>query len=502
MLALAAVCGLYLIRVGGWPILAVGLLSMLAAVAYTYGPTAVRLLSAWATWRRSSSLASSQWWEPTTPGGRNRIAHGAFVRLDRRRSRWARSVTAILVVNNVRDADTDRAAGKRTLAVMLGRRGARIEYVIMLALAYAVPFVLWLGFGMSPWVLLPLLTLPLAVRHARAVWTVLGPRLNKTLGGTAQLAVLVCAGVCVRHHRRPVPCRHMRVALARARNGARSIAGSRRLPEVRRPLALVAPRLRNCLTVFSPLLFAWLAALAIMPVTQWSAGHLGLLAGVYLGVLLQSSLVVVYLAQAAGIRRAAVTALALALAAFAFEVAGSKTGVPFGSYHYTDALQPQLFGVPLLIPLAWLMMLPPAWAVAQRVTGRRSGMAFVAVSALALTAWDLFLDPQMVHWGLWVWHAPGAYFGIPLTNFAGWLLVAGLITVLVRPPALPAKPLLVIYSLTWLLESVGQVVFWRLRGPVPWGFIAMGLFVWLAWRQQSLASHLPDATPDPVSVTP
>ena len=129
-------------------------------------------------------------------------------------------------------------------------------------------------------------------------------------------------------------------------------------------------------------------------------------------------------------------------------------------------------------------------------------MAFVAVSALAFTAWDLFLDPQMVHWGLWVWDAPGAYFGIPLINFAGWLLVAALITVFARPPALPAKPLLVIYTLTWLIESVGQVVFWRLYGPAPWGFIAMGVFVWLAWRQQSLASHLPDATPDPVSVTP
>jgi 1,4-dihydroxy-2-naphthoate octaprenyltransferase len=106
-------------------------------------------------------------------------------------------VTAILIVNNVRDADTDRAAGKRTLAVVLGRRGARIEYLVMLALAYAVPVVLWLAFDMAPWVLLPLLTLPLAARHARAVWTVLGPRLNKTLAGTAQLAVLYALAFAV-----------------------------------------------------------------------------------------------------------------------------------------------------------------------------------------------------------------------------------------------------------------------------------------------------------------
>jgi 1,4-dihydroxy-2-naphthoate octaprenyltransferase len=73
---------------------------------------------------------------------------------------------------------------------VLGRKGARIEYLVMLVLAYAVPIVLWLWFDMGPWVLLPLLTLPLAVRHARAVFTALGPRLNKTLAGTAQLAVL------------------------------------------------------------------------------------------------------------------------------------------------------------------------------------------------------------------------------------------------------------------------------------------------------------------------
>jgi 1,4-dihydroxy-2-naphthoate octaprenyltransferase len=183
VLGLAAACGLYLIAAGGWPILAVGVLSMLAAVAYSYGPIPFgyyglgaldtfvffRLVAVVGTYYVQAHSAPALVWVAAVPMGA--------------------LVTAILVVNNVRDADTDRAAGKRTLAVTLGRRGARIEYVVMLALAYAVPFVLWLGFGMSAAVLLPLLTLPLAVRHARDVWTVLGPRLNKTLGGTAQLAV-------------------------------------------------------------------------------------------------------------------------------------------------------------------------------------------------------------------------------------------------------------------------------------------------------------------------
>ena len=165
------------------------------------------------------------------------------------------------------------------------------------------------------------------------------------------------------------------------------------------------------------------------------------------------------------------------MVAWTSEAVGSKTGFPFGAYHYTDRLQPQLLGVPLLIPLAWLMMLPPAWAVAQRITRRSTGLLFVAVSALAFTAWDLFLDPQMVNWGLWVWDQPGQYFGIPLVNYAGWFLVSALITVLARPSALPTRPLFVIYALTWLIETMGLILFWGMYGPAAAGFIGMGLFV-------------------------
>lgn len=242
------------------------------------------------------------------------------------------------------------------------------------------------------------------------------------------------------------------------------------------------PATRGAFGTASPLLAAWVAALLAMPIVQWAVGHPGLIAGVILGVLLQASLAALFVAQAAGARRATIIAATVITLAWASEALGSKTGFPFGAYDYTATLQPQLLGVPLLIPLAWLMMLPPAWAVAQRLTGKRSGPAFVIVSALAFTAWDLFLDPQMVHWGLWVWENPGAYFGIPLVNFAGWLLVSGLITALARPPVLPDRPLVIIYTLTWLIETVGQVVFWGLYGPALCGFIGMGVFVWLAWR--------------------
>ncbi len=250
-----------------------------------------------------------------------------------------------------------------------------------------------------------------------------------------------------------------------------------------RALPRLLPICRDTFGRATPLLAAWVAALLAMPILQWIVGHPGLIAGVIAGVLLQAALAVLFLAQAATLQRTALTVTTVVIVAWAFEALGSRTGFPFGAYDYTATLQPQLLGVPLLIPLAWLMMLPPAWAVAQRITGRASGLAFVVISALAFTAWDLFLDPQMVHWGLWAWEQPGAYFGIPLANFAGWLLVAGLITALARPPALPQKPLIAVYALTWIIETVGQVVFWQLYGPATFGFIGMGIFVWLAWQR-------------------
>jgi lycopene beta-cyclase len=229
------------------------------------------------------------------------------------------------------------------------------------------------------------------------------------------------------------------------------------------------------------LLIAWLACMISLPIIQWVAGERALIAGVVVSVVLQASLVVLLLYDGAGARRTAAVVATVIVAGWAAEAIGSKTGFPFGAYHYTDRLQPQLLGVPLLIPLAWLMMLPPAWAVAQRITRRSRGLLFVAVSALAFTAWDLYLDPQMVNWGLWAWDQPGEYLGIPLVNYAGWFLVAALITLVARPPVLPTGPLFVVYALTWVIEAVGLVLFWQLYGAAVAGFAGMGLFVAAAW---------------------
>ena len=100
---------------------------------------------------------------------------------------------AILVVNNVRDMDTDKRAGKRTLAVRLGRERARTVYGLMLYLAYVVAPLPWLMGSLSPWLLAPWLTLPLAVRLARTVRTHAdGPTLNEALAQTGMLQLAFC----------------------------------------------------------------------------------------------------------------------------------------------------------------------------------------------------------------------------------------------------------------------------------------------------------------------
>ena len=99
-------------------------------------------------------------------------------------------VTAILVVNNLRDIATDAKAGKRTLAVLIGARNTRLQYVVLLVLAYAAPFVLWLGFERGAAVLLPLLSLPLAVMRAGSLYRATGTALNALLAATAQLSLI------------------------------------------------------------------------------------------------------------------------------------------------------------------------------------------------------------------------------------------------------------------------------------------------------------------------
>lgn len=253
------------------------------------------------------------------------------------------------------------------------------------------------------------------------------------------------------------------------------------LPTPRSPLAkeLVA-HYQLLSRVQRSLLSAWLLMMVAIPILRWLLGDEALWWGVNSSVLLLAGAVLAILYSAWGMVRTLSVTVPVLLLAWFLEWIGHSTGYPFGAYTYTSALQPQLGGVPLLIPLAWLMMLPPAWAIGAAISGRHQGGWFIIISAAAFTAWDFFLDPQMVQWGYWQWEMDGGYLGIPWLNFGGWLLGAALITFLVRPPQAPRFPLLLIYLLTWLLQSIGQAMFWAMPGPALIGFLVMGSFAFSA----------------------
>lgn len=235
----------------------------------------------------------------------------------------------------------------------------------------------------------------------------------------------------------------------------------------------------------------WLAVLIATPISQWLVGAEVFPLMATLGVLAQAAATLIALVSGWPTSRV-LRALGVVFGgAWAVEALGSATAFPFGAYRYTDALQPQLAGVPLLIPLAWFMMLIPAWAVAETILegrqdqlGRWHAPLHAILAGAAFTAWDLYLDPQMVTRELWVWEQPGGYFGIPWMNFLGWWLAATLLTLLMRPTGLPRVRLMVIYTLTWAFQAIGLGIFWGQPGPALAGLTSMGIFVVWAWRKE------------------
>ena len=229
------------------------------------------------------------------------------------------------------------------------------------------------------------------------------------------------------------------------------------------------------------LMGTWVLTMVFIPIMRWTVGDAVLHWGVMFSVAALALAVVTALWQACGRWPTLWRVVTIAPLAWGLEWLGSTTGLPFGEYHYTATLQPQVAGVPLIIPLAWLMMLPPAWAVASLIVHHRRDWRFVLISAAAFTAWDLFLDPQMVGWGYWVWANPGGYFGIPWVNFAGWLLGAVLLTVITQPQQLPIGFLVTVYAVTWVLQTIGQLFLWHMPGPALVGGGGMGLFLVVAY---------------------
>lgn len=163
------------------------------------------------------------------------------------------------------------------------------------------------------------------------------------------------------------------------------------------------------------------------------------------------------------------------------EAVGLATGVPFGSYAYTGTLGPEVLGVPVVVPLAWAMMAWPALVVGRALAAR--GVSVVVVGALALAAWDLFLDPQMVDAGHWRWADPTPGLPgvptVPLTNYAGWVAVA-LVLMAVLARVVPVEPEpgdavpYALYLWTYASSVLAHLAFFGLPASAGWGGVGMG----------------------------
>jgi 1,4-dihydroxy-2-naphthoate polyprenyltransferase len=185
--ALAVLAGSYLIATAGWELLAVGAASILAGVLYTGGPRPYG-------YEGLGEVFVFLFF------GVVAVTGSYFAQVER--LEWEALVlavpvgllaSAILVVNNVRDLETDRRAGKRTLAVRLGRPATRTVFGLMVYVAFLTAPLPWILGALSPWLLLPLLLLPAAVALVRLVRAHTdGPTLNRALARTGMLQLGFC----------------------------------------------------------------------------------------------------------------------------------------------------------------------------------------------------------------------------------------------------------------------------------------------------------------------
>jgi uncharacterized membrane protein len=185
------------------------------------------------------------------------------------------------------------------------------------------------------------------------------------------------------------------------------------------------------------------------------------------------------------------------------ELTGTSTGLPFGPYSYTNQLGYKILGlVPFNIPTSWFYMLYCSLAICGRLLpAKNDGTSrwwWALVAGVVLTAWDVSMDPAMVASVHWLWHLPslegmplwqsiligGHFYGMPLTNWLGWLLtgiiVARVMLAIVPPTEWAAK----------VSPSNFPLVLYAVNGVLPLG-ICLGRGMWLAFVLGALAMAIP-----------
>jgi len=160
---------------------------------------------------------------------------------------------------------------------------------------------------------------------------------------------------------------------------------------------------------------------------------------------------------ALGVRLTLVFFAIITVTSWIFEEIGVATGLVYGPYHYTATLGPWLGSVPVLIPLAWFMLVYPSYVVANLIVdgwpvgtpgGRGHLVRLALVGALVMTAWDLVVDPILSGptVGAWVWERGGPYYGVPVQNYLGWIVTTFTAYVLYRS-----------VERRWTLQPVGPL---------------------------------------------
>ena len=184
--------------------------------------------------------------------------------------------------------------------------------------------------------------------------------------------------------------------------------------------------------------------------------------------------------------RAIVAAGAVVVTTYFIELLGSTTGFPFGTYDYTSALTPQVAGVPLLVSFAWAGVTLVVYGM---FAGGGARWVQLAIMAASITAWDVFLDPQMVGEGYWQWEPASLTFrGIPLVNYVGWfataLINSALVMAICRAPhAVRSRLSVITYATLTVLSTIGFLFFFDDVVVAAVGAVAMGTCLWWGLRR-------------------
>lgn len=205
---------------------------------------------------------------------------------------------------------------------------------------------------------------------------------------------------------------------------------------------------------------------------------------------------ILHAGQRYGWKSALVLLLSVFLVSLGLESLGVATGLVYGPYHYTDQLGVKFLGlVPLLIPVAWFMMMYPATVMAELIISHKKHdtlwmrILTAALAGFIMTAWDVAMDPMMVRAGHWVWEVQGAFFGVPVQNYFGWWLTSFLSigvfllgTMKMKRPekGIPARWAVISYT-TQASATIITDAFIGLSGAGMAGFFAMLPWIIIGW---------------------